>query len=109
MTQARTFLETVLCHRERREGIPSTDLEGEMRDDLRGLRLRQAVIHCPVEVVGNLRDLAGSNQGADRDQTAIPRRKVRTQPQVPERNISAQKDSAELSRCGRLRSCHADL
>jgi hypothetical protein len=39
----------------------------------RGLRLREAVIHRPVEVAAKLRDLAGSNQGADRDQTRTSR------------------------------------
>ena len=37
-------------------------------------------VHRPIEVVGNLRNLAGSNQGADRDQTVIARREVQTQP-----------------------------
>ena len=51
-----------------------------MCDDLRGLRLRQAVVHRPVEVAGQLRHLAGSDQGADGDQTPVARREVRTQP-----------------------------
>ncbi len=55
-----------------------------MRDDFRGLRLCQAVVHRPIEVVGDLRNLAGSNQGADSDETPISRRKVRAQPQVAE-------------------------
>ncbi len=32
-----------------------------MRDDLYGLCLCQAVVHRPIEVVGNLGNLAGSN------------------------------------------------
>ena len=78
-----------------------------MRDDLRSLRLCQAFVHRPIEVVGNLRNLAGSNQRADRDQAPIPGRKVRTQPQVAEQNVrgvvhDARSDLAELlfhSRC----------
>ena len=42
-----------------------------MRDHLRGLRLCEAVVHRAIEVVGNLRNLAGSNQGADSDETPI--------------------------------------
>jgi len=72
-----------------------------MRDDLRSLRLCQAVVHRPIEVVGNLRDLAGSNQGADSDETPISRRKVRTQPQLAEQNVGrvlhdARSDGTEL-------------
>jgi hypothetical protein len=40
-----------------------------------------------VKVVGHLGHLAGGNQGTYRAQTAIPRRKVRTQPLVAEQNI----------------------
>ena len=29
-----------------------------MRERLRGLRFRQAIIHCPIEVIWDLRDLA---------------------------------------------------
>src|SRR6266851_2916166 len=82
-----TFFEHILCDRQRREGVRPTDVEGQVRDDLRGLRLRQAVIHRPVEVVGNLRHLAGSNQGADGDQAAVPGREVGTQPKVAEEDI----------------------
>src|SRR2546427_10560807 len=81
------FLEDVLCNRQRRENVGPTGVEGELREDLRGLRLRQAVIHRPVEVVGNLRNLTRSYQRADSDQAAIPRRKVWTQPQVAEQKV----------------------
>ena len=72
-----------------------------MRDNLRGLRLCQAVVHRPIEVVRNLRDLAVSNQRADSDQTPISGRKVRTQPQVAKQNVSgvlhdARSDVTEL-------------
>ena len=58
-----------------------------MGDNLRSLRLCEAVVHGPIEVVGKLRDLAGSDQGTDRDETAISWRKVRTQPQIAKQNV----------------------
>ena len=58
-----------------------------MRDDLRRLRARQAVVHGPVQVVGNLGDLAGRDQGADRDQAPVPGGEVGTQPQVAEQRV----------------------
>src|SRR5260370_37356400 len=68
-----TFFEHILCDRQRREGVRPTDVEGQVRDDLRGLRLRQAVIHRPVEVVWHLRDLNGSNPATDVYHTTLPR------------------------------------
>src|SRR5213592_2966196 len=95
---ARTFLEDVLCHRQRREDVRPTGVEGKLCKDLRGLRLRETVIHRPVEVIRDLGDLARRYQGADSDQAPIPGRKVRTQPEVPEKHI-----------CGVLHysGCHA--
>jgi len=58
-----------------------------MREGLGGLGLREPVIHRPVEMVGNLRDLAGSDQRADGDQAAIAGRQVGTQPQVTEQDL----------------------
>src|SRR5438552_12506909 len=58
-----------------------------MRDHLCCLRLGKSVIHRPVDMVGNLRDLTASNQGADSHHTPIPRSQVRTQPKIPEQNI----------------------
>ena len=55
-----------------------------MRDHLPGLRLGEAVIHCPVEVVRDLRNLPGSDQGCDSDEAPIARREAGTQPQVAE-------------------------
>jgi len=43
-----------------------------MRVHLRGLRLCHAVVHRPVEMVGNLSNLTGSDQSADCDETPIP-------------------------------------
>jgi hypothetical protein len=44
----RPLLEDVLCDRERREDVRPAGVEGEVREDLRGLRLRETVIHRPV-------------------------------------------------------------
>ena len=49
-----------------------------MRDNFRGLCLCQTVVHCPIEVIRDLRNLAGRNQRAHRRQAPISRRKVRT-------------------------------
>jgi len=46
-----------------------------MRDHLRGLCLCQAVVHSAIEVVPDLRNLAGSNQSADSNETPISGRK----------------------------------
>src|SRR6266487_1542337 len=70
-----TLLENLLCDRQCREDIWPPDIEGQMRNGFRGLRLRKAVIHRPVEMVGNLRDLTGRDERADRDQAPIARRK----------------------------------
>src|SRR5204862_5509470 len=77
----------IFCDWQRREGVRPTGVEGEMRDDLRGLSLRQALIHRLVEVRGELRDLAGRDECADGDQTPIPRREVRTKPQVAKKDV----------------------
>ena len=41
-----------------------TRVEGQLCDDFGALFLSEFVIHRPVEVVGNLRDLTGSYQRA---------------------------------------------
>lgn len=69
-----------------------------MRDDLCGLRLGQTTIHRPVQVLRNLRDLAGSSQGADSHQTAVPGRKVRTQPEVTEQYVGGVLDDSRNDR-----------
>jgi len=60
-----------------------------VRDHFPRLRLRQAIMHRPVEVVSDRRTLAGSNQGAHRHQTSIPGRKTGTQLKIAEQDISA--------------------
>ena len=80
---ARTAFEYSLEHRQRRERLGPTGVERQLRDNFAGLRLCQAVIHGPVEVVGDLIDLAGRDQSADGDQASIPWRKTR-----PEHGVS---------------------
>src|ERR1700730_4774209 len=97
----RTFLENILQDRKCREGIRPTGIEGQVRDHLRSLCLCQAVVHRSIEVVRDLRNLARSNQRAHSHQAPISRRKVRTQPQVAEQNVSgvlhdALSDTTEL-------------
>src|SRR6266436_1837334 len=47
----RTFLEDVFHNWQRGKRIRPTGIEGQMRDDLRGLCLCQAVIHRSIQVV----------------------------------------------------------
>src|SRR3712207_6959030 len=49
--------------------------------------LRQAAVHGAVEVVGHLRDLPRSDQRTHGDEAAVPRREVRSQPQVAEQDV----------------------
>ena len=58
-----------------------------MGDNLRRLLLREPAIHRPVKVVGNLRDLTGSNQSANGNQASVPRCKVRAQPQITKKKL----------------------
>jgi hypothetical protein len=58
-----------------------------MRDGLGDLGLRQAIVHPDRDVAGQLRHLTIGDQSADRDQTAVARRQVWTQPQVAEQNV----------------------
>src|SRR5258708_17399705 len=82
------LFDDVLHDRQRREHARPAGIEGELRENLSGLLWRQSVVHRPAEMVGNLGDLAGSDQGTDRRQAAIARRQVRTQPQVAEQNLA---------------------
>ena len=53
-----------------------------MRDGLGDLGLRQAIVHPDRDMAGQLRDLTVGDQSADRDQAAVARREMGTQPQV---------------------------
>lgn len=59
-----------------------------MGKDLGRLRLRQASIQRPIKVIRHLRDLAGSDERADRDQAPVARREGRTEPEVTEENVT---------------------
>src|SRR6266851_1854902 len=74
---------------------------------LRRLRLRQAVIHRPIQVKRNLRDLTSGNQCADCHQTSVAGRKIRAQPQVTEQQVAgvlheawSDRPDIVLNRCG---------
>jgi hypothetical protein len=58
---AGSLFEDILRDRQRRKRVGPTDIEREVCDDLSCLRLRQAIIHRAVQVIGDLRDLTGSN------------------------------------------------
>ena len=51
-----------------------------MCDGLCDLGLRQAIVHPDRDMAGQLRDLTIGDQGADRDQAAVARREIGTQP-----------------------------
>src|SRR2546430_13538328 len=61
------LLEYFFCNRHRREDVRPADIEGEVCDGLRGLHLRQPVIHRLIEVRCELHDLAVGDQCADGD------------------------------------------
>ena len=86
-SSARTLVEYVLRHRHCREHVGPPDIESEMSDRLRDLGLCQAIVHPDIQVTGQLSDLPGRNQRADRDEAAIARRKAGAEPQVTEQNI----------------------
>src|SRR5256885_12639394 len=97
----RTLLEHPLRDRERREDVGPADVEGKVREHLRSLRLREPVIHGPVQVIRDLRHLTGRNERADRHQAPVARQEPRVQPQVPEQDVArvlhdAGRDGTEL-------------
>ncbi len=81
------LLDDFLDDRRGRERVGPTCVESEMSDDLSGLLLGQPVIHRPVQMVSDLRDLARRNQGADGDQAAVPWREFRPQPEISKQDI----------------------
>src|SRR6267378_111691 len=94
--------ENILRDRQCRKDVGPTDIEGQMRDDLRGLRLRQPVIHRPVKVRCKLGCLPVGDQSADGDKTAVPWRKVRAQPQITKQHLCR---VLHHSRKGRAKLC----
>src|SRR4051812_15970330 len=66
--------ENVFGDGQRREDVRPADVERKMSEDLTRLLFRQAVVHCPTEVVRHLRHLAIGNQCSDGDEATIARR-----------------------------------
>ena len=106
---ARTALEYSLEHRQRRERLGPTGVERQLGDNLAGLRLGQTVIHGPVEVVGDLFDLAGRDQSADGDQAPVPWRKTRAEPEVAEQNVGGVTDDFRSDRAELLSDARRPL
>src|ERR1700716_4184329 len=88
------LLDDVLDHRRRRERVGPTRIECEMADDLAGFLLGQPVIHRPVQMVGDLSDLARRDEGADGDEPPIARREPRSQPEIAEQHVRRVLDEA---------------
>src|SRR4051812_24717788 len=84
----RPLLDDVLDHGRRRERVGPSRIECEMTDDLAGFLFCQPVIHGPVQMVGDLRDLPGRDQRAYRDEAAIARCEPRPQPEIAEQYVS---------------------
>jgi Putative transposase len=55
---AGTSLKDTLGDRYCGKNVRPTGIESQVCEDLRGLRFRQAIIHRPLEVIRDLRDLA---------------------------------------------------
>ena len=60
----------------------------------RSLFLRQAIVHCSIKVIADLRHLSGCDESADRYQAAVSRRQSRTQPEITEEDIRRVLDNA---------------
>src|SRR5256885_7717308 len=71
-----TLFEHILRDGHRRKNIGPADIKCQLRDCFRGLRLRQAIVHRPVQVRGKLRSLCVGDQRADRDEAAVSWSKV---------------------------------
>jgi hypothetical protein len=72
-----------------------------VREDFRGLRLRESVVHRSVQVIGQLRRLTRRDQRADGDETPIAGRQIGTPPQIPRQDVrgllnDARGDDGEL-------------
>src|SRR5882672_4058266 len=100
-----TFCEDIFRDGQRRKDVGPADIECEMRDGLRGLRLRQPVIHRPVEMRRKLGCLSIGDQRADGDETAVPWRKIRAQPQVTEQHVGRVLHDTRKGRAKLLLDC----
>ena len=93
-SSVRPFVEHVLGHRDGGHGVRPAGVERQVRNDLRRVRLGDTVIHRAVQVIGDLRDLTGCNERADRHQTAIARCEIWTKPEIAEQHVSCGPDQS---------------
>jgi hypothetical protein len=76
------LLQHLFYNRQRGEYVRPTRVEGQLRHHFGGLRLREAVVHCPVQVIRQLRELPRGYKRTDRHQASISWREARTQPEI---------------------------
>ena len=76
------LLKNLFGNRKRGKDVGPARIKSQVGEHFRSLALRQTVIHRPVEMIGDLRHLAGSNEGADSHQAPVPRREGRTEPEI---------------------------
>src|SRR3954466_8255547 len=65
-----------------------------MAKGLSRLVFRQPVIHRPAQMIGDLRDLAGRDQRANGNETAVPWGQVQSEPEVPKQHVGGVLDQA---------------
>ena len=58
-----------------------------MAEHLAGFLPRQPVVHCAVQVIGDLRNLTGGDQRAHGNQAAVARSQRRPEPEIPEQHV----------------------
>src|SRR5258708_17733745 len=69
----------------------------------------QPVVHCPVQVEGQLCDLPRGNHRADRYEIAVSRREARAQPQITKEYVCCELDKPRRHRTEVLRNCGLTL
>src|SRR6516164_8684300 len=77
-----TFLKNFLGDRQRRHGVWPADIEGQVSNHLRGLSLRKAVVHRPIQVECDLSDLTGCDARTDCHEAPVTRGEIWAKPQV---------------------------
>src|SRR5258705_3559845 len=87
LRSAQTLLEHFLEYGQRGKCVWPAGVEGEMRNDLAGLLLRQPVIHRPAQMIRDLRDLTGCHEGTDGNKAPVARRQTGPQPKIPEQHV----------------------
>src|SRR3954470_5205815 len=91
---ARSLLDDVLDDRCRGESIGPSGVEGEMAEHLAGFLPRQPVVHCAVQMIGDLRNLTRGNQRAHGHQAAVARSQRRPEPEIAEQHVGRILDKA---------------